>query len=231
MASVCEPISLERRFTAEIRDLVATARRACLRLLPWAPDEHDSIVQEALERTLVKVRAGQIADGADLAGYVYGIARNCVREARRRAYRAELRACALPEDDEVLATLYGDTRGLSVGSPAPIGEDVTQARLLAGLRYYVVHMCARATVAKRRQALRDTFILAQHYLRGVSLVDIAHQLGITRRACQYAIDRARRDLARVFDPESRDVRSFVDNSELFAGVSELTDFLSRQRAA
>lgn len=214
---------LEQRFEQEVDLLIDAARRACLRLLPWALEEHENIIQEALRRAIDNVRAGKVTgDSVDLAGYVYGVTRFCIQETKRKLYAREVRACALPEDDELVSSLFVQP---DEEPPKEDPVDLRRKQLLEALRYYVVHMFATATELKRRQALRDTYILARHYLREVPLVALAEELGLTRRACQYAIDRTSQRLQQLFDPETGEVRSFVENSQNFSSISELTDLL------
>lgn len=205
--------------------LVGAARRACLRLLPWAPEEHAGIVQEALTRTMAAIRGGSIRDDAgEMAGYVYGVARNCIQEVKRTFLRAELRGCCLPEDEAMLESLAveGD---ISAGESL-LPEELARRHVLAVLRFHLVHAFDTGTEKQRRRALRDTFIVMRHYLRGVPLEVIARQMGLTRRACQYAVDRTIQALARLLDPSTGEARSFVENSHAFADVTELSAFLN-----
>jgi hypothetical protein len=108
---------------------------------------------------------------------------------------------------------------------AELLRDEERRRLFSVLRYFVVHLYADKTERQRNRAIRDTYIVARHYLRGVSLAQLAEELDMTPSACSYARERTVERLRQLLDPDTGEARSFVQNSECFDSVSELTQFL------
>ncbi|RMH36755.1 MAG: hypothetical protein D6689_21875 [Deltaproteobacteria bacterium] len=108
--------------------------------------------------------------------------------------------------------------------------DADRRMVLEALRYHVVHVLARRDDARRRAGLRDAYVLVRHILRGVPLDELARELGVTRRACRYALQRALADVRRLFRADARDLRSVVANSEHPSAITEVSACLRRARS-
>jgi DNA-directed RNA polymerase specialized sigma24 family protein len=219
------PDPVSALFEQRLDELLGAAQAACWKRLPWRPEEHERILHEAVHRTLAEAHAGKLdPSGAELAASAYRHADSAIRAFKRQWSSALRRTCDLPED-ELFDTLLADAEPAASPALAELLRDEERRRLFGILRYFVVHLYADRTESQRNRALRDTYIVARHYLRGVSLGQIAEELDMTPSACSYARERTVQRLRELLEPGTGEARSFVQNSDCFDSVSELTQFL------
>jgi RNA polymerase sigma factor (sigma-70 family) len=130
------------------------------------------IFQEAMTTAFVEVERGRYQPRLNVpfAAYVKGIARNKIREARRRTRRF------VPLDDTAQNDIESD------------------AQLEAVIEHKEQHDTLRAGLAKLTQNRRQVL---EHYLQGNSTAEIAQSLGITEESVRQHKSRGVRRLRQM----------------------------------
>jgi RNA polymerase sigma factor (sigma-70 family) len=198
--------------------LLSAARRGCHSAeLRAASGAVDDVLQETL--LIVWRNAHRLDPDTDrLCRWTWRVARNLARRVQKFGRRREITGV----DPDLLDELLDDLP--DVESRVVLEQE--SQKLLDALRFYVKHAVEQmSTLGQRRRALRNTFILARHFLRGQPNTAIAGELDMTADACLKAAEKARSDLRQFFDAKTGELKPAVVNSSHFRSVSEVSEFL------
>ena len=156
-----------------------TAVKAFVRTINDTSETDEDITHEAIATAYIEIRSGryEARSGVPLAAYVKGIARNKVREARRRAWR---------------------TQPLEATPPAILAGDATRLEALIERREEM--SLVRNGMA--RLSLRRRHVL-EGYLNGQTTEEIADSLGITCEMVRQHRCRGVRNLQEMVEQASR----------------------------
>jgi RNA polymerase sigma factor (sigma-70 family) len=139
----------------------------------------EDLVQQAMAESLAKLAANRIADPSRLAGYVYRVAINLLRNHRRKMdNRTELRAGPAALDN-------------MIGSDSPMTDLVTESAAA-----HVRDVVAQLAVP------RDREIVKRFYLDEEAKEQICSDLGLTGAHFDKVIFRARRRMRALLDVDS-----------------------------